>query len=198
MIHTSVRSSLFSIAVTAALVACGTDSTGGGDDGTTPDGATQSDGKTLFVKNCASCHGDGSGGNLGPTILNPVTGYATYVVRHGRNEMGFPGGGMAALDANAVTDAELTSILGYLGEAEKPATGAELYGRFCTNCHGADGRSGRVGKNIAREANNVSLLIRFGHGGTSYGSRTSYMPSWTATEITDAEVGLIRSYVSSL
>lgn len=197
MIPTSVRSSLFTVAVAAALAACGTDSTGRGGEGI-PDAAAQSDGQTLFVKNCASCHGDGSGGALGPTILNPVSGYASYVVRHGRNEMGFPNGGMAALGTNAVTDAELTEILDYLGEAEKPTTGEGLYGRFCTNCHGTDGRSGRVGKNIAREANNVSLLIRFGHGGTSYGSRTGYMPSWTASEISDAEIGLIRAYVSSL
>ena len=173
----------------------GDDGTGGGDDMT---GSGTADGAALFADNCAMCHGaDGKGTKDGPQILNPVTGYATYVVRHGRNEMGFPAP-MMAFDTTAVSDAELAAILGFLGMAQKPTTGPELYGRFCQNCHGTNGRSGRVGKNIVREVNNMASIVRAGHGGTSYGSRTSYMPKWSATEITDAELALIKSYVSTL
>ena len=69
---------------------------------------------------------------------------------------------------------------------------------ICQNCHGENGRSGRVGKNIVREVSNMASIVRSGHGGTSYGSRTSYMPKWSTTELTDAELALIKSYVSTL
>jgi mono/diheme cytochrome c family protein len=182
------------LALLASLVlACGSDSSS--DPG--PDGGA-TDGAALFEANCQSCHGDGSGTNLGPTILNPVAGYATFVVRAGRNEMGFPNGGMAALTATDLPDAQLAAILTFLGTAAKPTTGPELYGRFCENCHGANGRSGRVAKNIVREANAIARIVRTGHGGSSYGSRGSYMPSWTTAELTDAEVTAIRTYVTGL
>lgn len=176
------------------LAACGTDAGTGGPDATDPmDGAAQ------FRDNCMSCHGDGSGTELAPSILNPSKGYATYVVRTGRNEMGFPNGGMAKLDAATVSDVELNAILDYLETASpKPTDGAGLYGRYCVNCHGADGRSGRVRKNIVGEAHELPGIIRNGHGGTSYGLRTSYMPKWTTAEISDAEAALIKSYLPTL
>ena len=171
---------------------------GGGDDGTGTGSDTTVDGAALFADNCSMCHGaDGKGTKDGPQILNPVTGYATYVVRHGRNEMGFPAP-MMAFDTGALSDNEVAAILGFLSMAEKPTTGPELYGRFCQNCHGTNGRSGRVGKNIVREVNNMASIVRNGHGGTSYGSRTSYMPAFSKDAITDAELALIKTYVSSL
>lgn len=57
---------------------------------------------------------------------------------------------------------------------------------------------GRVGKNIVRAVNELSLIVRSGHGGTRYGARTSYMPSWSATDLTDAEVSAIRAHVGTL
>lgn len=172
----------------------------GGDDGTGTgsDMTGTTDGAALFADNCAMCHGaDGKGTKDGPGILNPSAGYATYVVRHGRNEMGFPAP-MMAFDTATLADNEVAAIMGFLAMAEKPTTGAELYGRFCVNCHGTTGRAGRVGKNIVREVSNMASIVRRGHGGTSYGARTSYMPKWTTTEITDEELALIKTYVSGL
>jgi mono/diheme cytochrome c family protein len=182
------------LAIVGLVAACGTDLPA--DDTTTdPEPAT---GESLFADNCARCHGDDGGGTTdAPGIESPVTGYATYVVRHGRNEMGYPTG-MDPFGTDALSDQELAMILEWLGTAPHPTTGAELYGRYCVNCHGADGRSGRVKINIVREASGVASRIRFGHGGTNYASRTSYMPAWSATEITDADVQLLRSYVSAL
>jgi mono/diheme cytochrome c family protein len=73
-----------------------------------------------------------------------------------------------------------------------------MYARYCTNCHGANGRSGRTLKNIVREADDVPYMVRHGHGGTNYGSRTGYMPSWTTDQISDADLALLQSYVSAL
>jgi len=174
-----------------ALTACGTDTSSGPD-------APITDGQTLFTTNCSSCHGDGSGTTLGPTILDPVAGYAAYVVRTGRNEMGFPNGGMTPFTADQLSDEQLTAVLDFLSEAPHPTDGAGLYGRFCANCHGANGRTGRVGRDIVREVGELTIKVRFGHGGTAYGARTSYMPAWSVDEISDAELQLIRTYVAGL
>ncbi len=188
-----MRRLLFAIAL-IGWGACGNDS--GIDPG--PDAPPVIDGKTEFLQNCATCHGpDGAGTNMGPQILDPVKPYATYVVRHGRNEMGYPGG-MMLFDPTMLGDTQLNAILDWLASAPKPADGKGLYTRFCANCHGADARGGRTGKNIRLELGEVTQLVRLGHGGTSYGARTSYMPAWPATAITDAELTLIRNYVGTL
>lgn len=157
------------------------------------------DGEAEFVDNCSTCHGvDAMGTNDGPQILSPVKPYATYVVRHGCGiEMGFPTG-MDAFDTAKLSDAQLTAILDWLGSAPKPTTGADLYTRFCNNCHGATATGGRVGKNIKREINNMNQIVRAGHGGTNYGARTSYMPAWSADTLTDADLNLLRTYISGL
>ena len=177
-----------------ATLGCAACSSSSGD---SPD-AAELDGSALFDARCRSCHGDGTGTNLGPTVLNVQSGYATFVVRSGRNEMGFPNGGMAAIPPSELADPDLAKVMTFLAAAPKPATGPELYVRFCQNCHGADGRGGRVAKNIVREVNNLSTIVRTGHGGSSFGARTSYMPKWSATELTDAEVTAIRTHVSGL
>jgi mono/diheme cytochrome c family protein len=179
------------------IAACGTD-VAPTDNNDLVDPNRPTDGASLFELECASCHGDGSGTEFGPTILNPVPGFATFVVRKGRNEMGYAGGGMAPFDQTALKDPELAAIISYLGEAVKPTTGEGLYTRFCVNCHGADGKSGRVRKNIVGEIGEIAEKIRQGNGGTNYGARTSYMPRWTAAEITDAEIALLRTYILSL
>ena len=82
--------------------------------------------------------------------------------------------------------------------APKPATGQGLYVRYCNNCHGANGRSGRVGKDIVRELDELDQKVRFGHGGTSYGARTEYMPAWGTDVLTDADLDALRTYIGSL
>jgi len=166
---------------------------------TTSDPNDAVDGETAYLENCASCHGtDGAGTADAPSILNSVAGYATYVVRNGRAaQMGYATG-MDAIGAEALPDADLDKIIAWLDSATKPTTGPELYVRFCANCHGSNGRSGRVAKNIVRNVGELNDLVRSGHGGHFYSARTSYMPSWSSSEITDAELSLIRAYVSQL
>lgn len=184
------------LAILTLATACGVDPMTSGDD---TGSSTPPSGEALFQDTCARCHGpDARGTSDGPQILSAVAGYATYVVRNGRAaEMGFPTG-MDAIDAAELPDADLGLILAWLDSADKPTTGPDLYNRYCQNCHGADGRTGRVGKNIVREAGELSQIVRAGHGGHYYAYRTSYMPSWTATEISDADLALLRTYVSSL
>jgi mono/diheme cytochrome c family protein len=183
------------LALLALLGACGTEPSGTVD----PDAPAQPpDGAALFAENCSKCHGtDGKGTQDGPQILSPVAGYATYVVRHGRNDMGFPAP-MALFTPAVLPDSDLSLILGYLDAAPHPTDAAGLYTRYCVNCHGANGRAGRVKINIVAHVAELSLKVRSGHGGTNYAARTSYMPAWPATEITDADLAALRSYVSAL
>src|SRR5437868_5934691 len=111
--------------------------------------------------------------------------------------MGFDGD-MPAFATAELSDAELADILTFLAAAPRPTTGDALFARFCANCHGADGGGGRVGKSLGGEADSVSSRVRRGHGGTSYGSRTQYMPAWSATDLSDAEVAEIEAYVAGL
>lgn len=179
-----------------ALAACGTDIQTGDDGMGDPQPV---DGAAVFAETCSQCHGpDGQGTVDGPQILSPVRAYATYVIRNGRtSQMGFKTG-MDAFDATKLSDEELTAVLDYLSAAPHPTTGTDLYDRYCQNCHGANGRSGRVGKDIVRELAEISQKIRFGHGGSQYASRTSYMPSWPATEISDSDIALLKSYIATL
>lgn len=192
--------------VSAALLgACASGGIGGDDDGgAKKKGPPASDPTTaeVFASQCASCHGpSGEGTHLGPHILNPVAGFAHYVARTGRNEMGYSGA-MPSFTAEAVSDEQLTAIIDWLRSAEKPTTGAELYERFCTHCHGADAKSGRVGKNVAKEAgegaNEIREHVRQGHGGTDYGDRKEYMPAWPVSELTNPEVDAIAAYLKTL
>jgi len=173
---------------------------GNPEDGTsTSSGGEVLGGEAAFQKRCSSCHGDDAEGTgSGPQVLNPVVGYADYVVRHGRDEMGFPSG-MASYSEEAIDDAELESILDWLRDAPRPKDGAALYVRFCGNCHGTDAKGGRVGEGIAgEEADEIDEQVREGHGGDDYGNRKKYMPSWSTSELSHDEVAAIADYLAGL
>jgi len=154
----------------------------------------------LYEQRCGSCHGAaGVGTEVGPQIQNPVVGYATYVTRTGRNEMGYPNG-MNPIAEAGLPDEDLSAILDFLGEAKKPADGQGLYVRFCANCHGVDANGGRVDKALLGEAEEDEFVeaIREGEGDQNYGDREEYMPSYSSTDLTEQEGELIRVYVASL
>ncbi|MFO0662657.1 MAG: c-type cytochrome [Polyangiaceae bacterium] len=207
------RAPRFSILLFAALftaagaAACGaSESTGGG----TPDAGKDSSlgdatikTETVFARNCATCHGDdGQGSSAAPQIQSPVPGFATYVIRNGRaSSMGFSGAMPVATEA-ALSQAELDEILTFLGSFPKPTDGEGLFKRFCANCHGAGAAGGRVKRSIVKEAakgdSGLISMVRKGHGGTDYAKTADYMPSWTAEQITDAEIKLIGTHVRGL
>jgi mono/diheme cytochrome c family protein len=150
---------------------------------------------------CAGCHGpDGDGTASAPQIRSPVHAYASYVIRNGRGaEMGFAG----PMPNYAEGDLpDLEPIFAWLDRPPHPTDGPTLYTRYCGNCHGADAHGGRVGEDLTHEAregvDEVLEKVREGHGGSNYGARTKYMPSWSSAELTDADVAAITSYIASL
>ena len=198
------------------LCACGTDverpgpggGGGGSGDEEPPPPPPDPTAAELFGEYCSRCHGpDGAGAQSGPQILSPVRAYATYVVRNGRGiEMGFPSG-MDPIPVGVLPDAQLDSILSWLAAAPKPTTGQGLYTRYCGNCHGADAWGGRVGQDLTHEVgehfdddddDEILEAVREGHARTRYGDRTEYMPSWTAAELSLADVAAITAYIGSL
>lgn len=153
-------------------------------------------GKEYYQEKCASCHGaNGEGNSKGYIVQQPVIGYSTFVIRNGRPGAGFADP-MPKYTTTDLSDKQLTEMLTWLKSIPKPTTGKGLFNVYCANCHGADGRGGVSGEAV--RGKNYLAIVRFGHGGTNYSNRRSYMPAWSASEITDAEVALMQAYGRTL
>jgi mono/diheme cytochrome c family protein len=155
-------------------------------------------GAELFAAECARCHGpEAEGSELAPQLRGIVDGYATYVVRFGRDDMPFPDA-MPPFSSAVLDDADLVEIFDHARSFPRPIDGAGLYLRFCGNCHGEGADGGRVGQDVRGEADEVLEAVREGRGGTEYGNRQEYMPSWSAAELSDAELAAIGDHLTSL
>ena len=167
-------------------------------------GGMGSDALTLYSAACASCHGDRGQGvpMMGPELQHPVRDFSTWVVRNGRQgNPAFPNSVMAAFPESALPNATLESIYTWLSTPAlpKPTTGEALYKDYCANCHGATGVGGTAGHDAKGEPLSKALtMVRGGHSLTQFSSRTGYMPKWTTSELSDAEVTLIVNYLDSL
>jgi mono/diheme cytochrome c family protein len=180
-----------------ALAACGTEyQPPGHGSGSTP----TSNAVEKYMENCSSCHGEhGEGTTDGPQIQNPVRDYATYVIRHGRAvqmpNMGYMDP-MPAHDAEVVSDADIAGILDYLSMPAHPTDGMGLYLRFCGNCHGPDGSGGRAHESVGDEVDEALEKVRSGKSLGNFGAATKYMPKWGTSELSNAEVELIVSWLT--
>lgn len=181
--------------------AASADSTTGVADSGGSSGGGEPDGEMLYTQLCATCHGaDAAGTALGYELRHPEREYARWVVRNGRagNELA-PSVMTPFAEAN-LSDAQLDAIFDYLDATyPKPADGATLFAEYCRNCHGADALGGETMVNIKVEgAGEYFEKVREGNGGTDYGGRTSYMPAYDASELSDADIQAIVDYVATL
>lgn len=182
----------------------GGSSAGGSSAGGSSSGGSGGATALTFASLCASCHGEqGQGVAMkGPEIQHPVRDFATWVVRNGRQgHPSFPGQVMTAFPASALPDATLTSFFDALSTPAlpKPTAGAALYTDYCANCHSATGTGGTAGHNAKGQTLSKALsMVRSGHSLTQFSSRNGYMPKWSTSELTDAEVGLIVDHLNSL
>lgn len=179
----------------------GTDSESDASDTSESDATSSTDGSSsgtelsAYERLCSTCHGptgDGVDG-LGPDIKHPVEDYSEWVIRNGRTDTT-----MVAFDAEALSDDELSEILEFLASQEQPTTGEGLYVDYCAACHGDDGTGGPTTRPIVNEAQEAEELVRNGHGSNAFSNRREYMPKWSDTEISDAELDLIIAYIESL
>ena len=147
---------------------------------------------------CSQCHGEqGVGGMYAPEIQHPVRDYSTWVVRHGLPGVNYRKP-MEAIPANVISDAVLDTIWDWLDEPPQPTTGEGLYHDYCANCHGADGKGGPTMRPITDELKNLKTQVRKGSHPGAFDQRHEYMPVFSTTRLTDAEVQLIYDYVDSL
>ncbi len=119
-------------------------------------------GKKLFIARCAGCHGeDGSGGGLGPSILEVRQSRATSrqavadLIRKGIREVGMPAFPMPDSELNAVVDYFYSLKKSPQAAKTKQVDGNASAGlKFfmgkggCTNCHAIQGRGGLLGPDL--------------------------------------------------
>ncbi len=161
-------------------------------------GGAALDGKGLYDANCKTCHGEqGAGSTDGPDIMHPVRDYSSWVVRNGRAQTTFPKP-MEKYGTDKLSDAQLMLIFDYLDQPLQPTTGQALYDDYCANCHGKDGKGGPTQRPITNEVSKVTTIVRAGKNAGKFSMRRDYMPAFPATDISDAELMLIKTYVDSL
>jgi mono/diheme cytochrome c family protein len=170
--------------------------TSGGD---TTDTGAEATGEQLYMQLCASCHGpEGEGSVLAYEVRHPRREYARWVVRNGRTGAELAPSVMAPFGEDLLSDAELDRIFDYLDAFPAETTGEGLYLDHCRACHGVDAAGGESQKDIRFELNEALEKVRQGEGGTDYGARTGYMPSWSTAELSDDDVAAIVTYVEGL
>ena len=125
--------------------------------GTLGAGQVRDLGASLYLQNCASCHGTGGEGNqLGPTLVGVGAASADFYLRTGRMPLGAPG--QRPIRQEPVYDEEqiqaLVGVVAGFGEGpEIPQVSAggdlrrgwELYQANCAACHAASGTGNAVG-----------------------------------------------------
>jgi chitodextrinase len=113
------------------------------------------DGATLYLQNCADCHGDPWSGAAVDAALpgtKRVTGARACTI-HGAifGTSVFPGGvhDMVAYGNQSLSTAAIDAIAGYLNSRD--VTGEQRYVTACAGCHGNDARGGRTGEGVVGE-----------------------------------------------
>jgi mono/diheme cytochrome c family protein len=155
---------------------------------------------------CSTCHGANAEGTvIAPEIRHTPATYAKWVVRNGQKFMGmatsmvaFPATSADPTKMPAISDADLDAVVNWLATMPKPTTGPSLYKDFCGNCHGPmNPTGGNIPISIQGELiTEVNQKVRMGEG-SDPSMRNLYMPPHTATELTDAELGLIEQYIGA-
>jgi len=107
-------------------------------------------GESVFLSQCASCHGQTGDGMNGKAANLSAWGNAegiTATIKNGAKGLGFPMGEMPAGLADEATAKKIAAyVLNSVSEAKKSADAAVVaegkvaFDSTCTSCHGADGK----------------------------------------------------------
>jgi mono/diheme cytochrome c family protein len=148
---------------------------------------------------CNVCHGANGEGftGLAPEIRHIGTTYGTYIIRNGRTVNGAPTG-MTAYNDTLVSATDLPAILTWLQSLPKPTSGPSLYKDFCGNCHGPSTPTGGLAPVNIQGVSMAELQMKVRMGvGTDPSMRNTYMPAFSVTELTDAELGSIAQFIGA-
>jgi ubiquinol-cytochrome c reductase cytochrome c subunit len=124
---------------------------------TPPDGAIRQVNASLYLQNCASCHGQqGQGTANGPSLVGAGAAGADFYLRTGRMPLGAPGQRPVRQDPH-FGDADRRALVEYVAslgpgpDIPQVSSGGdvhrgwELYQANCAACHGASGSGNAVG-----------------------------------------------------
>jgi ubiquinol-cytochrome c reductase cytochrome c subunit len=117
----------------------------------------QNDAATLYLQNCATCHGpQGQGTNAGPSLVGAGAAAADFYLRTGRMPLGAPGQ-QPIRQAPRFDEAQIQALVAYVasfgvgpgipqitagGDVHR---GFALYNANCAACHAATGAGNAVG-----------------------------------------------------
>jgi mono/diheme cytochrome c family protein len=156
--------------------------------------------EAYYVDVCGDCHGaSGEGTEDGPELQHPFDDFATWVIRTGRTGHPDYEDDMAEYGPGSLPEPILAGILEFLASFPQPTTGEGLYADYCATCHGADATGGVTGVDISAEP--LGELIEHAREGSHPGefpNREEFMPAFDESVLSDAEIGLISDYLSSL
>ncbi|HEY0443417.1 MAG TPA: c-type cytochrome [Candidatus Limnocylindrales bacterium] len=120
-------------------------------------GAVRNDAASLYLQNCASCHGpQGQGTAVGPSLVGVGAASADFYLRTGRMPLGAPGQRPVRQDPK-FDDAQIRALVDFVAAlGQGPAIpqvraggdlkrGWELYTANCAACHAATGAGNAVG-----------------------------------------------------
>lgn len=156
-------------------------------------------GYSATATSCVTCHGANGEGvqSLAPEIRFTPKEYAVAVVRKGRNSPNGMASAMVAFDATKISDADLDAINTWQNSFTKPTTGQGLYLAMCGNCHGPTTPTGGSAPISIKGKSqvDVAMYVRTGNG-TDVAMRTTYMPKFDTTLLSDTELASIVTYLN--
>lgn len=116
------------------------------------------EGRDLFQRSCASCHGDnGTGGEFGPSLTSAGAAAADFQLRTGRMPLADPGSQAERKEPAFEPDQieALVAFVASLGDGPaipevdidqgRIARGQEIFQGNCAPCHGSTGNGGAAG-----------------------------------------------------
>ena len=168
------------------------------------DAATKTEmGESIFLVNCAPCHGinaDGIDGKAADLNHRVSAKTVKYVIEHGSNnhllgtEMPMPDrNGLFNANTNAlITDAEIETVANYVANGMK-GDGAEIFAGTCAACHGPDGKGQPyVAPDIAGFT--PELVVNVLNNGKK--GAIGHMPAFN--NLTDVQKDALGHYITSL
>jgi cytochrome c oxidase cbb3-type subunit 3 len=161
-------------------------------------------GESIFIVQCAPCHGlqaDGMAGKAADLHVRLSEQSVKHAVVNGANNnllgtsMPMPDrNGLMNANTNAlITDAEIDAVSKYVVGGLKGTAGADVFAGTCAACHGADGKGMEmVAPNIAEMSPAmVDMVLKHGKKGA-----IGAMPAFT--NLTEAQAKALGAYVTDL
>jgi ubiquinol-cytochrome c reductase cytochrome c subunit len=170
--------------------------------------STADDGRMIYLRSCASCHGpQGEGTVDGPGLQNSGAAAADFMLRTGRMPLNLPGD-PTRRRSPAYDDATIRALVDYVGSLGSGppvpnvvvsgadiSQGRALYTAECASCHGPSGGGDAIGGGVSAPAltesdpRTVGEAVRIGPGA---------MPVFNESALSDEEVADIAAYIQLL